>query len=118
MDREKALLIQAGLIDDGENNATRRGTPQSLKKKQDEEQAVHRAEAEEAVMVKTEYLRVEGERIRVEMEAKEDERIRLQCTVEFRKRATDSQREGTREETRDEQQIEVDEVQEEGIIQD
>ena len=54
----------------------------ALKKKQDEEQAVHRAEAEEAVMVKTEYLRVEGERIRVEMEAKEDERIRLQCTVE------------------------------------
>ena len=47
----------------------------ALKKKQDEEQAVHRAEAEEAVMVKTEYLRVEGERIRVEMEAKEDERI-------------------------------------------
>ena len=95
----------------------------ALKKKQDEEQAVHRAEAEEAVMVKTEYLRVEGERIRVEMEAKEDERIRLQCTVEgqqpqVEREQTDSQREGTREETRDEQQIEVDEVQEEGIIQD
>ena len=95
----------------------------ALKKKQDEEQAVHQAEAEEAVMVKTEYLRVEGERIRVEMEAKEDERIRLQCTVEgqqpqVEREQTDSQREGTREETRDEQQIEVDEVQEEGIIQD
>ena len=68
-------------------------------------------------------IRVEGERIRVEMEAKEDERIRLQCTVEgqqpqVEREQTDSQREGTREETRDEQQIEVDEVQEEGIIQD
>ena len=72
----------------------------ALKKKQDEEQAVHRAEAEEAVMVKTEYLRVEGERIRVEMEAKEDERIRLQCTVgqqpQVEREQTDSL-EGTRE---------------------
>ena len=39
-----------------------------------EEAAIYRAEVEKAVMAEIEYLHAEGEHIRAEVEAKEDER--------------------------------------------
>lgn len=44
--------------------------------KQNKEQAQYRAEVEKSMIMELEYLRTEGERIRVEREVKEDERIR------------------------------------------
>ena len=49
------------------------------------EQAAYRAEVEKAVIAEMEYLRVEGERVRAEMEAKEDERRQQLAEEERRK---------------------------------